>query len=142
MNRNTIYIARLIFQNRIYACDGTAFECFFTQVMQCYNPNFRQVKPQGQYGDRKNDGFDSTTGTYYQVYAPEDIRIKEKDTIEKLAADFTGLYSYWQSITPIRSFFYVVNDKYKGVYASLYEELKKIMAVLYKVCYVFTQILD
>ena len=126
MDRNTRYIARLIFQNRIYACDGNAFESFFTQVMQCHNPNFRQVKPQGQYGDRKNDGFDSTTGTYYQVYAPEDIRIKEKDTIEKLVADFTGLYSYWQSITPIRFYFYTVNDKYRGVYASLYDELQKI----------------
>ncbi|HHV84543.1 MAG TPA: hypothetical protein GXX42_01825 [Petrimonas sp.] len=126
MDRNTRYIVRLIFQNRIYTCDGAAFESFFTQVMQSHNHNFRQVKPQGQYGDRKNDGFDSTTGTYYQVYAPEDIRIKEKDTIEKLVTDFTGLYSYWQSITPIRSFFYVVNDKYKGVYASLYEELQKI----------------
>lgn len=126
MDRNTRYIVRLIFQNRIYTCDGAAFESFFTQVMQSHNSNFRQVKPQGQYGDRKNDGFDSTTGTYYQVYAPEDIRIKEKDTIEKLVTDFTGLYSYWQSITPIRSFFYVVNDKYKGVYASLYEELQKI----------------
>jgi hypothetical protein len=126
MDRNTRYIARLIFQNRIYACDGATFESFFTQVMQHHNPNFRQVKPQGQYGDRKNDGYDSTTGTYYQVYAPEDIRIKEKDTIDKLVADFKGLYSYWQSITPIKRFFYVVNDKYKGVYASLYEELQKI----------------
>jgi hypothetical protein len=126
MNIGTRYIARLIFQNRIYSCDGSAFEVFFTQVMQRHNPNFRQVKPQGQYGDRKNDGFDNTTGTYYQVYAPEDIKTKEKETIDKLATDFTGLYSYWQSITPIRFFFYVVNDKYKGAYASLYTELQNI----------------
>jgi hypothetical protein len=126
MNKSTLYVARIIFQNRIYACNGAEFETLFTKVMQYHNPNFRQIKPQGQYGDRKNDGFDNTTGTYYQVYAPEDIRIKEKDTIDKLVADFTGLYSYWQSITPIKSFFYTVNDKYKGVYASLYEELQKI----------------
>ncbi|GHT37176.1 hypothetical protein FACS189435_1620 [Bacteroidia bacterium] len=94
--------------------------------MRCHNPNFRQVKPQGQYGDRKNDGFDNTTGTYYQVYAPEDIKIREKETIDKLVADFAGLYSYWQAITPIRFFFYVVNDKYKGAYPSLYAELQKI----------------
>lgn len=58
--------------------------------MQRHNRNFQQVKPQGQYGDRKNDGFDKTTGTYYQVYAPEDIKIKEKETIEKLVTDFSG----------------------------------------------------
>ena len=126
MNRSTRYIARIIFQNCIYSCDGGAFESLFTQVMQCYNPNFRQVKPQGQYGDRKNDGFDSTTGTYYQVYAPENIKIKEKETIDKLVTDFTGLYSYWQTITPINFFYYVVNDKYKGAYPSLYAELQKI----------------
>ncbi|MBP1638941.1 MAG: hypothetical protein H6Q17_524 [Bacteroidetes bacterium] len=126
MDSNTRYIARLMFQNKIYSYDGTAFETFFTQIMQRYNPAFRQVKPQGQYGDRKNDGFDSTTGTYYQVYAPENILAKEKETIEKLVTDFNGLYSYWQSLTPINTFYYVVNDKYKGAYASLYEELQKI----------------
>jgi hypothetical protein len=126
MDKNTRYIARLIFQNRIYSCDGTVFENFFTLVMQRHNSNFRQVKPQGQYGDRKNDGFDNTTGTYYQVYAPEDIRIREKETVNKLVTDFGGLYSYWQSITPIKNFFYVVNDKYKGVYPTLYEGLQKI----------------
>jgi hypothetical protein len=126
MDRNTRYIVRLIFQNKIYSYDGTAFEAFFTQIMQCHNPNFRQVKPQGLFGDRKNDGFDVTTGTYYQVYAPENIQTKEKETINKLVADFNGLYSYWQSITPIKFFYYVVNDKYKGAYASLFEELQKI----------------
>jgi hypothetical protein len=126
MNKNTRYIARLIFQNHVYSCDGAAFENFFTQVMQCHNPNFRQVKPQGQYGDRKNDGFDHTAGTYYQVYAPEDIRTREKEAIDKLVTDFGGLYSYWQDITPIKNFFYVVNDKYKGVYPTLYAELQNI----------------
>lgn len=126
MDRSTRYIARLIFQNCIYSCDGSTFESLFIQVMQCHNPNFRQVKPQGQYGDRKNDGFDNTTGTYYQVYAPEDIKIREKETIDKLVTDFTGLYSYWQTITPISFFYYVVNDKYKGAYPSLYAELQKI----------------
>jgi hypothetical protein len=126
MDRDTRYIVRLIFQNKIYSCDGAAFETFFSQIMQRHNTNFRQVKPQGQYGDRKNDGFDSTTGTYYQVYAPENIQIKEKETIGKLVTNFNGLHSYWQNITPISFFYYVVNDKYKGAYASLYEELQKI----------------
>ena len=111
MDRNTRYIVRLMFQTKVYSCDGAAFESFFTQIMQRHNRNFQQVKPQGQYGDRKNDGFDKTTGTYYQVYAPEDIKIKEKETIEKLVTDFSGLYAYWQSLYPIQSFFYVVNDK-------------------------------
>lgn len=134
MDRNTRYIVRLMFQTKVYSCDGAAFESFFTQIMQRHNRNFQQVKPQGQYGDRKNDGFDKTTGTYYQVYAPEDIKIKEKETIEKLVTDFSGLYAYWQSLYPIQSFFYVVNDKYKGAYASLFAELRKIEIQYKDVC--------
>lgn len=126
MDKNTRNIVRLLFQNKVYSYDGAAFETFFTQIMQCHSHHFMPVKPQGQYGDRKNDGFDKTMGTYYQVYAPENITIKQKETIEKLVADFAGLYSYWQAIVPINLFYFVVNDKYKGVYPSLYEELSKI----------------
>ena len=56
MDRNTRYIVRLMFQTKVYSCDGAAFESFFTHIMQRHNRNFQQVKPQGQYGDRKNDG--------------------------------------------------------------------------------------
>ena len=126
MDSKTRIIARIIFQNRVYSCDGSAFENFFTQVMQCHNPHFRQVRPQGRYGDRKNDGFDHTTGTYYQVYAPEDIRTKEKETINKLVTDFEGLYAHWLNIAPIQHFFYVVNDKYKGIYPTVYAELQNL----------------
>lgn len=126
MDKAARYIVHLMFQNKIYSCDGAMFETFFTQVMLCHNPNFRQVKPQGRFGDRKNDGFDQTTGVYYQVYAPENILIKEKETIEKLVEDFIGLYNLWHPIIPIRQFFYVVNDKYKGAYPSLYQELQNI----------------
>jgi len=126
LDNNKRYIARLVFQNRIYSSDGNEFEKLFTQIMQCCNPNFQQVKPQGKYGDRKNDGFDKTTGTYYQVYAPEDIRKTENETINKLVTDFNGLHSYWQKITPIKRFYYVTNDKYKGVYPSLHTELQNI----------------
>lgn len=123
MDRNSKYIARLMFQNKVHACDGTAFETLFTQTMQACNANFEQVKPQGQYGDRKNDGFDSVAGTYYQVYAPENIQLKAKNTIDKLVVDFEGLYEHWHPIAPIKTFYYVVNDKYKGVYPSLHEEI-------------------
>ena len=52
----------------------------------------------------------------------EEITGLSKETIEKLVTDFNGLYSYWQNINPIKVFYYVVNDKYKGAYASLYAQ--------------------
>lgn len=126
MRKDFRYIARILFQLKIYTFDGTTFEAFFTQIMQYQNPDFMQVKPQGKDGDEKCDGFDKNTGTFYQVYAPENITIREKEVIKKLETDFAGLYSHWKSITPIKRFYYVVNDKYKGVYPSLHQALIKI----------------
>lgn len=126
MTREQQYLAHLMFKNKVFESDGNAFECFFTKVMSCHNANFQQVKPQGRIGDRKNDGFDKTTGTYYQVYAPEEIGKKETNAISKLKEDFNGLYSYWQKLCPIHHFFYVINDKFKGGFPSIYAELSKI----------------
>lgn len=120
-------LARKLFQLEVYKNNGQAYENFFIKVIQHHNSNITPVKPQGQYGDRKNDGFDKMTGVYYQIYAPEDLTKKEKETIEKLVEDFEGLYKYWNDqVTPIKEFHYVLNDKYNGAYPSVYTELRKI----------------
>jgi len=106
--------------------DGQAYENFFIQIMQYAYENFKPVKPQGSYGDRKNDGFDKSTGTYYQVYAPENISTKINDAINKLISDFKGLYDYWDKISKIKRYFFAINDKYKGTFPTLEEELSKI----------------
>jgi hypothetical protein len=121
MDTQEKYVARILFKNKIYESDGQAFEDLFNRVFQNGNANFKKVKAQGSYGDRKNDGFDSHTGTYYQVYAPEDLPSKEKDGAEKLETDFNGLKSHWESKgMTIKKFYYVINDKYKGVYPTIY----------------------
>src|SRR5579885_1070820 len=105
LNADDLYIARKLFQLQIHEKKGQDFENFFSKVMRLHNPEFVQVKPQGSYGDRKNDGFIKSQGVYFQVYAPEDPSTKEKDTIEKLVTDFGGLYSYWHTqVTPIKEF--------------------------------------
>ena len=58
MNQQEKRIAYLIFKNRILESDGQAYEDFFVEVMTKLNPNFEPIKPQGQIGDKKNDGFD------------------------------------------------------------------------------------
>lgn len=116
MTQEEKQIAIYIFRNRVLEANGNSFEELFTLVMQSANPNFIQVKPQGQLGDKKNDGFDPNTGIFYQVYAPEDLSTTEDKAIKKLHTDFNGLKSYWPTIGyPVKEFYYVVNDKYKGV---------------------------
>ncbi|MEG2013741.1 MAG: hypothetical protein RR063_11150 [Anaerovoracaceae bacterium] len=123
INKAGQYIAKIIFKNRIFQFKGQQFEDFFVSVMTKADLNFQAVKAHGNIGDRKNDGFDRTTGTYYQVFAPEDITKSKtiNDGVKKLEEDFKGLYDNWNNICPIKKFFFVTNDKYNGVPAPIHE---------------------
>jgi len=114
LTRDEKTIARIFFKLKIYESDGTAFEHLFTAIMNYAEPDFQQIKPWGNIGDRKNDGYIKSKGIYYQVYAPEDISKTYPDVIKKLNTDFAGLLSHW---APVNEFYFLVNDKYKGVHA-------------------------
>lgn len=114
MNVLETTLARQLFQNKIFKSDGLAFEDIFTTIMNYAEPDFQAIKPWGNIGDRKNDGYIKTKGIFYQVYAPEDIRKSYPDAVSKLKADFKDLGSQW---SPIYEFYFVINDKYKGVNA-------------------------
>lgn len=125
MNRDEKQISRIIFKTKIYENDGQKFEDFFVKILKKSNSSFQPVKAHGNIGDRKNDGFDKTNGTYYQVFAPENIE-KQKtitDAVSKLVEDFEGAFKHWNPICKINKFYYVVNDKYKGCPAPIHEKL-------------------
>ncbi len=123
INNEERYMANIIFKNRILAYKGQQFEEFFISLMSIYNSNFMPVKAHGRFGDRKNDGFDKTTGTFYQVFAPEDLNRKGtiRDGVKKLKEDFEGLYEKWNEICPIKKYYFVTNDRYDGVPADIHE---------------------
>jgi len=125
MNRSEKYMARIMFQLKIHTSDGQSYENLFSKVMGKHNSNFRMIKPYGNVGDRKNDGFDKTTGVYYQVFAPEDISKSKTivDAVKKLRVDFIGLKKQWHALCPIQEFYYVVNDKYKGLPPDVEQEI-------------------
>lgn len=114
MNIQERTIARFLFQNKIHKADGQAFEDIFTAIMNYSFSDFQSIKPWGNIGDRKNDGYINSSGIFYQVYAPEDIRKSYTDAVKKIKDDFIGLYKQWQ---PINKFYFVINDKYNGVNA-------------------------
>ena len=123
-------MAKIIFKNRILAYKGQQFEDFFISLMSIYNTNFKPVKAYGRLGDRKNDGFDKTTGTFYQVFAPEDLNREGtiKDGVRKLKEDFEGLYEKWNNICTIKKYYFVANDRYDGVPVPIHD-----MAIVF--CY-------
>jgi hypothetical protein len=115
-----------MFRLKVFQSDGQAYEDLFVSIIQKAKPQFKPIKPQGSIGDRKNDGYDKKAGVYYQVYAPEDIRKTQRDALKKLQKDFKGLKAYWDGIYPVRGFYFVINDKYQGVFPEVEKELAQI----------------
>lgn len=128
MNDQEKTLARILFSNKVAYSDGQQYENLFVQIMRYAFTNFQPVKPHGNNGDRKNDGFDGYEGRYFQVYAPEDInKLPTKyDALKKARDDFSGLKEYWESIYPIKEFFFVLNDKYRGGIPELHSLLHEI----------------
>jgi hypothetical protein len=119
-------LARVLFRNKIYASDGQAFEDLFTAVMGKVYPDFLQVKPQGPIGDKKNDGYSKSNGLFFQVFAPEDLSLSESEALGKAKTAFDGLKAYWGSFCPVKKFFFVMNDKYKGTFPTIEADLAEI----------------
>lgn len=125
MTNKEHYIAKILFKNKVLQYKGQAYEDFFVNIMTKQNVNFKPIKAYGKIGDHKNDGFDSVTGTYYQVFAPENIT-KEKtiyEAVNKLEDDFKGLLMHWNELCPIKEYYFVINDKYEGTSALIEEKI-------------------
>ena len=124
------YVARLLFKNKVLQYKGQSFEDFFVLIMTKAEPEFQAVKAYGNIGDRKNDGFIRTSGTYYQVYAPEEIS-KDKtirDAVCKLENDFKGLYENWNDTCQIKKYYFVINDRYEGLPAPIIQKVCELNA--------------
>ena len=123
MDSNEKAIARKFFKLRILESEGQSFEGLFTCIMQYAGPDFQQIKPWGNIGDRKNDGYIPSKGIYFQVYAPEDISKSMNKAVKKLESDFSGLLEEWKGV---KEYHFVINDKYKGVPPQLAQAIQKI----------------
>jgi hypothetical protein len=123
MNEN--HIAELSIIVKGMKSDGQAYEDLFTSIKKLISPTFKKIRAYGNIGDRKNDGFDPDSGTFYQVFAPEDIEKNRTvvKAVSKLEEDFNGLKTHWGETEPIKHFKYVVNDKQKGCPAPVEQKL-------------------
>lgn len=116
-------LARIMFQNKIYSSDGQKFEDLFVSIMNYKCRDFQAIKAWGNIGDRKNDGYIKDDGIYFQVFSPEDITKSYTNIIRKLNDDFKGLLDHWDGIN---EYYFVINDKYKGVNADSEISLNKL----------------
>ena len=55
---------------------ATAFQDHFNDVMEAvHGTDFVRVRPAGNVGDRKCDGYLQSTGTVFQAYAPTVVKL-------------------------------------------------------------------
>jgi len=123
MNNQEKALARKLFKLKIYEANGQAFEDIFTAIMNYVETNFQSIKPWGNIGDRKNDGYIKSKGIFFQVFSPEEITKSYVNVVKKLNDDFSGLIKQW---SPVNEFYFVVNDKYKGVNADCEQTIQTI----------------
>jgi len=116
----------LQFRNKIYSKNGTEFQSFFEDIMEKVFLDFRKIRPYGNMGDGGNDGYRKDAGIYYQVHAPIDPKLKERDAANKLYEDFQKLKNEWDEISNVEEYNFVYNDKYGGSVQLLEEAITKL----------------
>ena len=107
MNNQEKALLRKQFKLKIHEANGQAFEDIFTTIMNYVESDFQSIKPWGNIGDRKNDGYIRSKGIFFQVFSPEEITTSYPNVIKKLNGDFNKLLKQW---SPVNEFYFVVND--------------------------------
>jgi hypothetical protein len=121
VNTTQKVIAQKMFRLKVLESKGTAFQDLFERIMEKSEVGFKKVKPYGNEGDQKNDGFIPGQGVYFQVYAPEKPEEKDAAAAKKMCRDFEGLFAYWNGKFTVREFGFVFNDSYRGKSPLIYK---------------------
>jgi hypothetical protein len=83
------------FEREFLKMHGNAFQDFFSEIMEKRYPgDFIRVRPWGNVGDRKNDGYRKSDRSLFQVYAPN--KMTANKTISKIEEDFDEALPYWE----------------------------------------------
>ncbi|AUI62996.1 ABC-three component system protein [Amycolatopsis sp. BJA-103] len=100
---------------------ATAFQDHFNDVMEAvHGTDFIRVRPAGNVGDRKCDGYLQSTDTVFQVYAP--TLVKLASWLTKIDKDFAGAETQWATM---RSWIFVHNQ-HDGLPADVTQALLKL----------------
>ena len=95
----------LWFKYRCHECTPTEFQRLFEEVMKRHKPEFMQIRPYGNIGDRKMDGLLRADANIFQVYSPDDFT--QAGVIKKINEDLDGAVEEWGD--DIKSWTFVYN---------------------------------
>lgn len=83
------------FEIRFLKCRGAAFQDFFADLMErAYPADFQRIRPHGNTGDFKCDGYLNSRRAVYQVYGPDEIRTLSR-LLQKVRTDYRGARRHW-----------------------------------------------
>jgi hypothetical protein len=95
MDRLTRAYYELAFKVAYMEKNGDEFQDFFSTIMEKrYLSDFARVRPWGNVGDRKNDGYLKSQRKLFQCYAP--LKIVASECISKIDEDFAEALPHWQ----------------------------------------------
>lgn len=85
---------RLQFRIAFLSKKGTEFQDWFVRLASYSLEGFEAVRSYGLKGDHKCDGWQPSTRTVFQCYAP--YQMKETELNRKIIQDFSGAKAHWQ----------------------------------------------
>jgi hypothetical protein len=95
MDNLTRAFYELMFENSFMKKKADEFQDFFASIMEKRYPgDFIRIRPWGQAGDHKNDGYLRSRRILFQSYAPDKMQVRR--CIAKIAKDFDGALLYWK----------------------------------------------
>lgn len=101
---------------------GDSFQDFFSSIMERRHPgDFVRVRPWGNLGDWKNDGYLRSQRKLFQSYAPL-VELKDTiyDALKKIDEDFNGALPHWEEYFAHWVF---VHNSYQGLPAPILKKL-------------------
>lgn len=85
----------LTYEVKFLKLKGNSFQDFFYDIMELRYPrDFISVRTWGNQGDQKCDGYLTSRGTIFQVYAPNEMRAA--DAVSKIDEDLHGAKEHWK----------------------------------------------
>nr|WSX77654.1 hypothetical protein OH826_29685 [Streptomyces sp. NBC_00899] len=109
MNERVLALYEMAFRDRFQESFEDEFQDFFSEIMERAHPDgdFVRIRPWGQAGDRKNDGYLISQRTVFAVYAPR--RPTASGVRAKITSDFTGCLPHWDEY--LDRWIFVHNDR-------------------------------
>jgi hypothetical protein len=98
---------------------GKEFQDHFSEIMEKGHPgDFQRIKPWGNVGDQKCDGYLKSVKQMFAVYAPNEV--EEAKTLKKVSSDFKGAKPHWKKHIEMWTF---VHNSRDGLSPKLYKQL-------------------